>query len=102
MHIKGNGKKCSNYRTIALIFYTSKEMLKTSQASNALQARVQQYVNQERPDVQAGRQRNQKSNYQHPLDHKEGKGISEKHISFCFIDYTKAFDCVDHNKLENF
>ena len=51
---KGNGKECSNYHTIALILYASKVMLKTSQASNALQARLQQYMNQEFPDVQAG------------------------------------------------
>ena len=50
---KGNGKECSNYHTIALILYASKVMLKTSQASNALQARLQQYMNQEFPDVQA-------------------------------------------------
>ena len=51
---KGNGKECSNYHTIALILYASKVMLKTSQASNALQARLQQYMNQEFPYVQAG------------------------------------------------
>ena len=47
------------------------------------------------------RQRNQKSNCQHPLDHIESKEIQKgkKKISFCFIDYAKAFDCVDHNKL---
>ena len=50
---KGNGKECSNYHTIALILYASKVMLKTSQASNALQARLQQYMNHELPDVQA-------------------------------------------------
>ena len=42
-------------------------------------------------------QRNQRSNCQHPLDHRKSKRIPEKHL-FCFIDYTKAFDCVDHNK----
>ena len=40
----------------------------------------------------------QRSNYQHPLDHRKTKGIPEN-IYFCFIDYTKAFDCVAHNKL---
>ena len=45
------------------------------------------------------RQRNQRSNCQHSLDHRESKGIPEKNIYFCFIDYAKAFDCVDHNKL---
>ena len=48
------------------------------------------------------RQRNQTSNYQHRLGHRESKGISEKHLYFFFIDFTKAFDCVDQNKLENF
>ena len=47
------------------------------------------------------RQRNQTSICQHPLDHRKNKGIpgKKKKIYFCFIDYTKAFDCVDHNKL---
>ena len=45
-------------------------------------------------------QRNQRSNCQHPLDHRKSKGIPEKH--FCFTDYTKAFDCVDHDKLWKF
>ena len=58
-----------------------------------LQARLQQYVNRELPDVQAG--------------FRKGRGVIEKarqfqkNIYFCFIDYAKAFDCVDHNKLEN-
>ena len=46
------------------------------------------------------RQRNQKSNCQHLLDHRKIKGIKKKYIYFCFIDYVKAFDCVDHNKLQ--
>ena len=84
-------------RTIALISHASKVMLKI------LQARLQQYMNCELPDVQAG--------------FRKGRGIKEqianicwiikkarefqKNIYFCFIDYDKAFDCVDHNKLEN-
>ena len=44
-------------------------------------------------------QRNQRSNYQHPLDHGKSERVPEKNIYFCFIDYAKAFDCVDHNKL---
>ena len=44
------------------------------------------------------RQRNQRSNCQHPLDHQKSKTVPEKHL-FLFIDYAKAFDCVDHNKL---
>ena len=66
-----------------------------------LQARLQQDMNQELPDVQAGyrkRQWNSRSNCQHLLDHRKSKGI-QKNIYFCFIDYTKVFDCVDHNKL---
>ena len=73
---KGNAKECSNYRTIALISHASKVMLKI------LQARLQQYVNRELPDVQAGfkRQRNQRSNCQHPLDHRKSKRVPEKHL----------------------
>ena len=59
-------------------------------------------MNRELPDVQAGfrkRQRNQRSNCQHLLDHQKSKRVPEKNICFCFIDYAKAFDCVDHNKL---
>ena len=66
-----------------------------------LQVRLQQYVNDELPDVQAGfkkRQRNQRSNCQHPLAHRKSRRVPEKHL-LCFIDYAKAFNCVDHNKL---
>ena len=92
--LKGNAKECSNYHTIALISHASKVMLKI------LQARLQWYVNHEVPDVQAG--------------FRKGRGIRDqaanicwiikkqrkfqKNIYFCFIDYVKAFDCVDHNK----
>ena len=88
-------QKCSNYRTIALISHTSKVKLKI------LQARLQQYMNYELPDVQAG--------------FRKGRGIRDqianirwitekarefqKNIYLCFVDYAKAFDCVDHNKL---
>ena len=93
---KGNAKEFSNYHTIALISHASEVMLKI------LQARLQQYMNCELPDVQAG--------------FIKGRGtrdlianicwIIEKAREFqktiyCFIDYAKAFDCVDHNKLEN-
>ena len=74
---KVNAKECSNYRTIALISHASKVMLKI------LQIRLQQYVNYELPDVQAGfrkRQRNQRSNCQHPLDHQKSKSVPEKHL----------------------
>ena len=91
---KDNAKECSNYHTIVLISHASKVMLKI------LQARLQQYMNCELPYVQAG--------------FKKGRGTRDqianicwiiekarefqKNISFCFIDYAKTFDCVDHNK----
>ena len=94
---KGNTKECTNYCTIALISHDSKVMLKI------LQAKLQQYVNHEPPDV--------------PAEFRKGRGTRDqianigwiikkarefqKNIYFCFIDYTKAFDCVDHNKLKN-
>ena len=73
---KDNAKECSNYRTIALISHASKVMLKI------LQARLQQYMNCELPDVQAGfrRQRNQRSNCQNPMDHGKSKRVLEKHL----------------------
>ena len=92
---KCNDKECSNYGTIALISHASKVMLKI------LQARLQQYVNHEIPDV--------------PADFRKGRGTRDqianicwiikkarefqKNIYFCFIDYAKALDCVGHNKL---
>ena len=94
---KGNAKECSNYRTIALISHARKVMLKI------LQARLQKYVNYssnfqmfklvlekaEEPEIKlptsAGSSKRQES--------------SRKNIYFCLIDYAKAFDCVDHNKL---
>ena len=92
---KGDAKECSNYHTIALVSHASKVMLKILQAS------LQQYVNHELPDVQAG--------------FKKGRGTRgqianicwiiekarefQKNIFFCFIEYAKAFDCVDHNRL---
>ncbi|XP_055279828.1 uncharacterized protein LOC129554760 [Moschus berezovskii] len=94
---KGNAKECSNYHTIALISHASKVMLKI------LQARLQQYVNRELPDVQAGFRkgrgtRDQIANIRWIM---EKAREFQKNIYFCFIDYAKAFDCVDHNKLEN-
>ena len=92
---KGNAKESSNYRTIGLISHASKVMLKI------LQARLQQYMNCELPDVQAGfrkgrRTRNQIANICWII--KKAREFQEN-IYFCFIDYAKAFDCVDHNKL---
>jgi len=94
---KGNAKECSNYRTIALISHASKVMLKI------LQARLQQYVNRELPDVQAGFRkgtgtRDQVANIFWVI--KKAREF-QKNIYFCFIDYAEAFDYVDHNKLEN-
>ena len=62
-----------------------------------LQVRLQQYMNHELPDVQAGFRK--RSNCQHLLDNGKSKRVPEKNIYLCFIDYAKAFDCVDHNKL---
>ena len=92
---KHNPKECSNYHTIALISHASKVMHKF------LQARLQQYMNCEFPDVQAG--------------FRKGRGTIDKianicwiiekvrefqkYIYFCFIEYAKAFDYVGHNKL---
>ena len=88
---KGNAREFSNHSTIVLISHASKVMLKI------LQARLQQYMNCELPEK---RQRNQISNCQYLLDHRKAREF-QKNIYFCFIDYVKAFDCVDHNKLEN-
>ena len=89
-------QKCSNYHTIALIPHTSKVMLKI------LQPRLQQYMNQELPDVQAGFRkkrgtRNQIANSRWII---EKARKFQNNIYFCFIDYATAIDCVDH-KLEN-
>ena len=94
---KGNAKECSNYHTIALFSHASKVMLKI------LQARLQQYMNRELPDVQAGFRkgrgtRDQIANIRRIM---EKARKFQKNIYFCFIDYAKAFDCMDHNKLEN-
>ena len=92
---KGNAKECSNYHTIALISHTSKVMLKI------LQARFQQYVNHELTDVQARFRKGRGT---------KGQNVNicwiiekarefQENIYFCYIDYTKAFNCADHNKL---
>ena len=94
---KGNVKECSNYCTIALISHASKVVLKI------LQARLQQYVNSELPDVQARLRKGRGTRDQIANTHQiiEREREFQKNIYFCFIDYAKAFDCVDHNKLEN-
>ena len=92
---KGNAKECSNYHTVALISHASKVMLET------LQARLQQYVNWELPDVQAGFRKGRGTRDKIANIHGIRKKAREfqKNIYFCFTDYTKAFHCVDHNKL---
>ena len=84
---KGNAEECSNYRTIALISHASKEMLKI------LQDRLQQYVNRELPDVQAGIRKGRGTRDQIANIHWIIKKAREfqKNIYFCFIDYAKAF-----------
>ena len=98
-HRIGKGQECSNYRTIAVISHAIKVMLKI------LQARLQQYVNRELPDVQAGFRkgsgtRDQIANIPWIME-KAREFQKIENIYFSFIDYAKAFDCVDHNKLEN-
>ena len=94
---KGNTKECSNYRTIAFISHASKVMLKI------LQARLQQDVNHELPDVQAGlrKSRGTRDQIANICWIMEKSKEFQKNIYFCFLDYAKAFDCVDHNKPEN-
>ena len=89
---KGNAKECSNYCIIALISHTSKVIL---------QARLQQYVNCELLDVQAGFRRTEEPEIKWPISAGSSKKqeSSRKNIYFCFIDYVKAFDCMDHIKL---
>ena len=92
---KGNAKECSNYCTIAFISHASKVILEI------LQARLQQYVNHELPDVQAGFRkkrgtRDQTANICWII---ATAREFQKNIYFCFIDYAKAFDYLDHNKL---
>ena len=90
-----NPKECLNYHTITLI--SRQQMLKT------LQARLQKYMNCEVPDVQVGFRkgggtRDQIANIHWII---EKAREFQKNIYFCFTDYVKAFDRVDHNKLEN-
>ena len=92
---KGNPKECSNCCTIALISHASTVMLKI------LQARLQQYMNRELPDIQAGFRKG--GGTRDPIANicwiiKTAREF-QKNIYFCFTDYAKAFDCVDHHKL---
>ena len=87
---KGNAKECSNYHTITLISHASKVMFKI------LQARLQQYVNCELPDIQDGFRKGGGPRDQIANIHWIIKKVREfqKNIYFCFVDYVKAFDCV--------
>ena len=89
-------RQCSNYHTVALISHASKVMLKI------LQVRLQHYMKQELPDVQAGfrKGRGTRDQIANTCRIIEKAREFQKNIYFCFIDYAKAFDCVDHNKLE--
>ena len=91
---KGNAKECSNYCTVALISHASNIKLKI------LQARFQQHINQDIPDVRAGFRKGRGTRDQIANIHwiiEKAKKNSRKII--CFIDFSKSFDCVDHNKL---
>ena len=92
---KGNARECLNYHTIALTSHASKVMLKI------LQARLQQYVNHELPDVQAGfrKGRGTRDQIANICWIMEKAREFQKNIYFCLLDYAKAFDCVDQNKL---
>ena len=92
---KGNAKESSNYHTISLISHTRKVMLKI------LQPRPQQYMNRELSDVQAGFRKGRGA--RHQIAHicwiiKKAREF-QNNIYFCFIDYGKTFDCVNHKKL---
>ena len=92
---KDNAKEFSNCCTISFISHISKVMLKI------LQARLQQYMNRELPDIQAGFKNGRGTRDQTAKIHwiiKKARAF-QKNIYFCFIDYTKPFNCVDHNKL---
>ena len=95
---KGNAKEFSNYHTIVLFSHASKVMLKI------LQGRLQYYVNQELPDVQAGFRTGRGNRDQIPNIHWviEKAREFQKNIYFCFIDYAKVFDCVDQKNCGKF
>ena len=92
---EGSAKECSNYHTIALISHASKVMIKI------LQGRLQKYVDRELPEVQAGFRRGRGTRDQMANMHWiiEKAREFQKNIYSCFIDYAKAFDCLDNSKL---
>ena len=89
---KASAKECSNYRTIALISHVSKVL-------KILQGRLQQYVDRELPEVQAGIRRGRETRDQIAHMHWIMEKAREFQKNIWFIDYAKAFDCVDHSKL---
>ena len=93
--MKDSTKECSNHQTIAFISHVSKVILKI------LHARLQHFANQEPPDVQAGfrKRRGTRDQIANILWIIEKTKEFQKNIYFCFIDYAKVFDYVDHNKL---
>ena len=94
---KGNTKECSNYCTISLISHAGKVMLEV------LQARLQEYMNHELPDVQAEFRKGRRTRGQISIIHwiiKKARELQKK-IYFCFIACSKTFDSVDHNRVEN-
>ena len=93
----GNAKECSNHHTIALIPYASKVMLKI------LQARLQQHVNHELPDGQAGfrKGRGTRDQIANICWITEKAREFQKNVYFCFIDYAKPFDCGSQQTVEN-
>ena len=96
--MKGNAKVCLNYSKIALTSHAGKIMLKI------LQARLQYYMNSEPPDIQDGFRKGRGTRDQIVNTHWiiEKAREFQKNIYFCFIDYVKASDSVDHNKSEKF
>ena len=90
---KGNAKECSHYCTVALISHASKGMLKL------LQARLQQYISRELPDVQAGFRKGGGTRVQIANIHWLIEKAKDFQRNLCFVDCAKAFDCMDHNKL---
>ena len=91
---KGNAQECSNYCTIAFISHACKVMLKI------VQARLQQYVNFQMLKLVLEKAEEPEIKLSTSVGSSKKQGF-QKNICFCFIDYAKAFDCVDHNKLEN-
>ena len=91
---KDKAKQCSNHETVVLISHAGKVGVKI-----LLQARLQQYVNRELPGVQAGFRKGRGTRDQIANIHWIIEKARKFQKNICFIDYTKAFDCVDHNKL---